>query len=62
MAMTPEEMEAAILELQAQMATIASYPFMEYVQGESIGGTGPGTQRSGSTTQIWKNFDAIKRR
>jgi hypothetical protein len=67
MAMTPEEMEAAIIDLQTRMTAmearadnIATYPFMAYEQGESIGGQGPGTAEQGSTTQIWKNFNKIK--
>jgi hypothetical protein len=66
--MTPEDMEAAIVDLQnrvstleTQMATVASYPFMSYAQGESIGGQGPFSAEQGSTTQLWKNLDAAKK-
>ena len=68
MAMTSDEMEAAIVDLQnrvttleSQMTTVSAYPFMSYQQGESIGGQGPFSAEAGATTQIWKEFDAIKK-
>jgi hypothetical protein len=68
MAMTPEEMEAAIVDLQnrvstleGQMTTIAAYPVMSYEQGESIGGQGPFLAEQGATTQLFKSFAVVKK-
>lgn len=62
--MTPEEMQAAIIDLQNRMTAmearadnIATYPFMSYTQGEAIGGQGPYTEAQGATTALWKKFN-----